>query len=76
MESASVRWIWFCAMGHSAGSGSALWASALNLVLNYCPGTQDQVCTMGHSVSGGKYGTVVVHDINLQYPYDNILFYG
>jgi hypothetical protein len=36
-------------------------------------------CTApGHltNVGGGKYGTVVVHDINLQYPYDNILFYG
>jgi hypothetical protein len=28
------------------------------------------------AVGGGKYATVVVHDIDLQYSYDNILFYG
>jgi hypothetical protein len=28
------------------------------------------------SVGGGKYDTLVVHGINLQYLYDNILFHG
>jgi hypothetical protein len=28
------------------------------------------------NVGGGKYGTLVVYSINLQYSYDNILLYG
>ncbi len=31
---------------------------------------------LAESVGGGNYGTVVVHGINLQYLYDDILFHG
>jgi hypothetical protein len=50
-----MRWAWaieqdwFCAKGHSAGSGNHLWAVAKDLVKHYEPWRSIWLCAMGHS---------------------------